>query len=293
MFNYFRNCSSSPHRVCCADSPTKGLDHIFSVRWPCSSPKVTTASLTWQMFNLCYNSHIVETVMVPHSDGTSWWLYLTVIVPQWLYLGDCTSWWLYLTVIVPHGDCTSQWLSQWWSLRYNHCEVQSPWGIITVMYNHEVQSLRYNHCEVQSLWGTITEVQSLWVWGTITVRYNHYEYEVQSLWGIITVSSTWLAYFSRPDHFTSVKIDDSNIVCTSYSVTVTRSQKWSKINLNLWLPSLTDIYILQWMQPLFAAMAGECVHQKVFITFMYSDLSLEMCCNIYIYIRRVNVLLCL
>ena len=31
--------------------PTKGLYNIISVRWPCSSRKVTTASQTWQVFN--------------------------------------------------------------------------------------------------------------------------------------------------------------------------------------------------------------------------------------------------
>ena len=30
MFNHFRNCSSNPHHVYCEDSPTKGLDNLFS-----------------------------------------------------------------------------------------------------------------------------------------------------------------------------------------------------------------------------------------------------------------------
>ena len=39
------------------DSPTNGL-YVFSVRTSCSSLKVTTASQTWEMFHLYYNSHI-------------------------------------------------------------------------------------------------------------------------------------------------------------------------------------------------------------------------------------------
>ena len=42
-----------PTTFCCEDS----LDNLFSVQWPCSSPRVTTSSQTWQMLNLYYNSH--------------------------------------------------------------------------------------------------------------------------------------------------------------------------------------------------------------------------------------------
>ena len=49
----------SPSSLC-----TKGVFHLFSAQWPCSSLKVTTASQTWQMLNLNYNtnSHISGTI---------------------------------------------------------------------------------------------------------------------------------------------------------------------------------------------------------------------------------------
>ena len=57
MFAYFRNCSNNSHQVFCEDSQTKGLYNLVSVRWPCSSLKVTPVSQTWQMLNLHYDSH--------------------------------------------------------------------------------------------------------------------------------------------------------------------------------------------------------------------------------------------
>ena len=48
-----------PHQVCWEDSLTKGLYNLFSVQWPCSSFKVTSASQTWQVLNLYYNSRIL------------------------------------------------------------------------------------------------------------------------------------------------------------------------------------------------------------------------------------------
>ena len=62
MCDYFRNCSRNANQVCCEDGPTKDLYNLFSVRWPCYSPKVTTASQTWQMFNLYYNSNILGSI---------------------------------------------------------------------------------------------------------------------------------------------------------------------------------------------------------------------------------------
>ena len=46
-------------QVCCEDSPTRGLNIPFSVRWPWHSFKVTIASQTWPMFYLYYNTLIV------------------------------------------------------------------------------------------------------------------------------------------------------------------------------------------------------------------------------------------
>ena len=63
MFDYFRNCSSNAHHVCCEDSLTEDIYiyTLFSVRWPCSSLKVTAVSQNWQMFNLYYTNHICDT----------------------------------------------------------------------------------------------------------------------------------------------------------------------------------------------------------------------------------------
>ena len=48
-----------PIQFRCEDSPTNGLNNAFSVRWPCSSLKATTASQTWPMFNLYNNRYII------------------------------------------------------------------------------------------------------------------------------------------------------------------------------------------------------------------------------------------
>ena len=69
------------------DSPTNGLYHLLSVRWPCSSLKVTTASRTWQRLNLYYNSHISECTSAMASK-----------------LGMCMAYLLMLmTLILMHG----------------------------------------------------------------------------------------------------------------------------------------------------------------------------------------------
>ena len=60
---FFINCSSNAHQVRCEDSPLKCLYNLFSVRWPCSSLKVTTVSQTWQFFLTCSIISISRTAM--------------------------------------------------------------------------------------------------------------------------------------------------------------------------------------------------------------------------------------
>ena len=66
MFDYFRNCSSNAHRVCCEDSPTKGhYDHCQ----PWSSFTVTSASQTWLFCNWQYLWHYLNYCIQTWHDG--------------------------------------------------------------------------------------------------------------------------------------------------------------------------------------------------------------------------------
>ena len=82
MFDYFRKFLSNAHQVCCEDSPNLGLHNLFSVRCPCSSLKVTTASLTWQLSNLNYNSHTISDSMASilgmKVDMYAWHIYIYI-----------------------------------------------------------------------------------------------------------------------------------------------------------------------------------------------------------------------
>ena len=67
MFDYFRNCSSYAHHICCEDSLTKGLYNFFSVRYLVLHSRSPTAFQTWQMLNLDYNSHILDSTQAMAS----------------------------------------------------------------------------------------------------------------------------------------------------------------------------------------------------------------------------------
>ena len=64
---------------------TKGLCHLFSVRWPCPSFKDTLASQTWQMLYWCCNSNISDNIYC-----RIFWVMQRVPVGRWD--GKSTLW---------------------------------------------------------------------------------------------------------------------------------------------------------------------------------------------------------
>ena len=86
----FLNCSSSSHQVYGEGSPTKRLYIANSVQWPCSSPKVTTASQsqTWQKMYLYYNSKSRTVFKLWPSNLAWWWIYAWHVWPSTLMQGQ-------------------------------------------------------------------------------------------------------------------------------------------------------------------------------------------------------------
>ena len=76
MYDYFRNCSSNRLHVCCENSPTKRSIYLFSVRWPCSSFNVSSASQPWRVLSFSITCTIIArtwTVFKLLHSNLAWW----------------------------------------------------------------------------------------------------------------------------------------------------------------------------------------------------------------------------